>query len=89
MFLPILEYIHIPSDEGEAAALLSVLVEARADIAIQVQQVRAVAGSARTVLETLVEDGSLGRISDSEARCYNEEIDRYEAEERENRGCPS
>lgn len=83
MFLPILDYIHIPSDEDKAAAILSHLVEDRPEIASKTERVHTETGSARAVLESLVEDGTFGRISDEEARCYDEEISRHEAEERE------
>lgn len=84
MFLPILDYIHIPSDEDDAAAILSRLVEERPEIASKTERVHTVTGSARAVLESLVEDGTFaGRISVEEARCYDEEISRHEAEERE------
>lgn len=84
MFDLIPEYIHIPSDEGEAAAFLSRLIEERPEIAARTERVHALTGSARAVLVSLVEDDTFaGRISDAEARCYEEEASRYEVEERE------
>ncbi|GJE42181.1 hypothetical protein [Methylobacterium soli] len=82
MFDVIPEYIHIPSDEGEAAAFLQRLNAERPEIAASTEQQYAATGSARAVLESLVENGTFaGRISDDEARCYDEEIKRYEVEE--------
>lgn len=84
MFLPVLEYIHIPSDEEEAANFLLHLVEQRPEIAGKVEQMHTVTSSSRAVLEALVEDGVFaGRISDEEARCFEDEFRRYEAEDRE------
>ena len=81
MFLPVLEYIHIPFDEEEAANFLLHLVEQSPEIACKVERMHAVTSSSRAVLEALTEDGIFaGRISDDEARYYDDEISRYEAE---------
>lgn len=78
------EFIHIPSDEGEAAAILSYMVEARPEIGVRTQLKQLASGSARAILKSLVDDGTFaGRISDYEARCFQEEISRYEAEGQE------
>ncbi|MCJ2007958.1 hypothetical protein MKK60_12870 [Methylobacterium sp. J-092] len=88
MFLPIVECIFIPSDEGEAVAYLSTLVEYHPEIAAGAKQRLAATGLARAVLEAFVEDGTFERISEDYARrlgeeaCYLEaEARRYEAEE--------
>lgn len=90
MFLPIVECIYIPSDEGEAVAYLSFLVEDHPEIAAGAEQRLAATGSARAVLEAFVEDGTFERISEDYARCLGEEADcleaearRYEAEDQE------
>ncbi|OHV18252.1 hypothetical protein BK022_00330 [Methylorubrum extorquens] len=81
------EYIHIPSDEDEAAAFLCRLTKQRPDTAARTKRLHTATGSARAVLEALVEDGTFaGRISDDEARCFDEEARRYEAWERTNTG---
>lgn len=90
MFLPIVECIYIPSDEGEAVAYLSSLVEDHPEIAAGAEQRHAATGSARAVLKAFVEDGTFERISEDYARCLGkearyleEETRRYAAEERE------
>ena len=89
MFLPIVECICIPSDEGEAVPYLAFLVENHPEIASRAEGTLAATGSARAVLESLVEDGTFERISEDYARCLEEEAchleaeaRRYEAEER-------
>lgn len=78
------EFIHIPSDEDEAAAVLSYIVEARPEIGARTQLKQFASGSARAILKSLIDDGIFaGRISDYDARCFQEEISRYEAEGQE------
>lgn len=83
MFLPIVECIHLPSDEGEAASYLSSLVEQHPGIAARAERTLATTGSARAVLGLLIEDGTFERISEDYARCLEEEVPRFEADERE------
>lgn len=82
MFLPIVECIYIPSDEGEAVAYLSSLVENHPEIAAGAEQRLAATGSARAVLEAFVEDGTFERISEDYACCLGEEACYLEAEAR-------
>ncbi|KQQ15538.1 hypothetical protein ASF59_14515 [Methylobacterium sp. Leaf121] len=81
MFLPFAECIYIPPDEGEAVTYLSSLVERHPGIAAHAERMLAATGSARAVLESLVEDGTFERISEDHARCLEEEARQYEAEE--------
>ncbi|KQO66386.1 hypothetical protein [Methylobacterium sp. Leaf89] len=90
MFLPIVECIYIPSDEGEAVPYLSSLIEQHPEIAGRAERTLAATGSARAVLEALVDDGIFERISEDYARCLGkearyleEEARRYEVGERE------
>jgi len=82
MFFPILECIYIPSDEREAVTYLSFLVKQHPKIAARSEWTLAATGSARAVLESLVEDGTFERISEDYARCLEEEARKYEAEDR-------
>lgn len=83
MFLPIVECIYIPSDEGETVTYLSSLVEQHPGIAARAERTLAATSSARAVLGLLIENGTFERISEDYARCLEEEVRRYEAEERE------
>jgi len=82
MFLPIVECIYIPSDEGDAVPYLSSLIEQHPEIAARAERTLAVTGSARAVLTTLVEDGTFERISEDYVNCLEEEVFRNQAEER-------
>ncbi|CAO4172035.1 hypothetical protein [Methylorubrum aminovorans] len=88
MFLPIVECIYIPSDEGEAVTYLSSLVEQHPKIAARAERTLAATSSARAALEALVEDGTFERISEGYAHCLEEkackleeEVRRYEFDE--------
>ncbi|QDI79212.1 hypothetical protein E8E01_01610 [Methylorubrum populi] len=80
MPFPIVECIYIPSDESEAVAYLSSLVEDHPEIATRAERRLAATDSARAVLEAFVEDGTFMRISEDYARCLEEEA-RYSEEE--------
>ncbi len=89
MFGPIVECLCIPAEEGEAVPYLAFLVENQPEIASRAEGTLAATGSARAVLESLVEDGTFERISEDYARYLEEEAchleaaaRRYEAEER-------
>ncbi len=69
-----------PSDDKEAVAYLSFLVESHPEIAACAERRLGANGSARAVLEAFVEDGTFERISEDYARCLEEEARYLEKE---------